>query len=83
MEIAVIFHSTHPLIGIYLFFQVASFFRVPFPELLLLLAIFIRAVPAHYLIDIGTGENDIIFRIGIIAFFSFYAVPTLYPCVDY
>ena len=83
MEIVVIFHCTHPLIGIYLFFQVASFFRVLPAKLLLLLVIFIRAVTAHYLINMGTCEKDIIFRIRTIAFFSFYVIPTLYPCVGY
>ena len=83
VEIAVIFHCTHPLIGIYLFFQVASLFRVLPAKLLLLLGIFIRAVTAHYLIDMGTRKQDIFFRIGTVAFFSFYVVPTLYPCVGY
>ena len=82
-EIADIVHCTHPLVGIYLLFQVASLFRVLSAKLLLLLVIFIRAVIAHYLIDMGTCEQDIIFRIGTIAFFNFYAIPTLYPCVGY
>ena len=83
MKIAVIFHCTHPLIGIYLFFQVAGFFRVFVVKLLLLQVIFIRAVTAHYLMDVLTCEQDIIFRIRTIAFFSFYAIPTSYPCVGY
>ena len=83
MEISDIFHCTHPLIGIYLFFQVASLFRVLPAKLLLLLGIFIRAVTAHYLVDMGTGEKDSIFGIGTMAFFSFYVTPTLYPCVGY
>ena len=83
MEIVVIFHCTNPLIGIYLFSQLADFFRVLAAKLLLLLVIFIRAVTAHYLIDVWTCEKDIIFRIRTIAFFSFYVIPTSYPCVGY
>ena len=79
MEIAVIFYCTNPLIGIYLFSQVAGFFRVPAAKLLLLLVICIRAVTAHDLIDVWTCEQDIIFRIRTIAFFSFYVIPTSYP----
>ena len=63
MERAVIFHCIHPLIGIYPFFQVAGFLRVFAVKLLLLQVIFIRAVTAHYLIDVWTCEQDIIFRI--------------------
>ena len=44
MKIAGIFHRTHSLIGIYLSFEVASFFRV---LSVLLLVIFIRAVTSH------------------------------------
>ena len=83
MEITVVIHCTKPLIGIYLFSQVAGFFCVLAAKLLLLLVIFIRAVTAHYLIDVWTCEKDIIFRIRTIAFFSFYVIPTSYPCVGY
>ena len=83
VAIAVIFHSTHPLvIGTYLFFQVAGFFRVFGAKLLLLLVIFIRVVTAHYLIDMWTRTQDTIFRIGTVAFFS-YVTPTLYPSIGY
>ena len=83
IEIAVICHCINPLVGIYLFCRFVGFSRALSAKLLLLLVIFIRAVTAHYLINVGTCEQDIIFRIRIIAFFSFYVIPTLYPCVVY
>ena len=83
MEIAVVFHCTNPLIGIYLLSQIAGFSRVLAAKLLLLRVIFISAVTAHYLIDVWTCEKGIIFGIRAIAFFSFYVIPTSYPCVSY
>ena len=73
MEIAVVFHCTNPFIGIHLFSQVAGFSRVFAAKLLLLLVIFIRAVTAHYLIDVWTCEKGIIFEIR--------TIPALYLCV--
>ena len=82
MEVAVVFRCTNSIIGIHLFFQVAGFFRVLAAKLLLLV-IFISAATAPYLIDVWTCENNIIFGIRTIVFFSFYVIPILYPCVGY
>ena len=59
----------------------ADFGRVLSAKLLLLLVIFVHAVTVHYLINMLTRTQDIFFRIGIVAFFSFYVTPTLYPSI--
>ena len=60
MEIAVIFHCTHPLIEIYLFFQVAGFFRVFAAKLLLLPGYFYscgHSTLSHRCVDLRTGYH--------------------------
>ena len=79
MEITVIFHYANPLIGVHLSLQVAGFFR--FIASILLLVIVIFEVRAQYLADAWICKKGISFGKRIIAFFSFYIIPTLYVFV--
>ena len=51
-----------------------------FTSKLLLLAIFVCVITAHYLINMWTRTQDTIFRVATVAFS--YVAPTLYPRVE-